>query len=328
MNLTQQELIEGLCDGLVFEGLRPSVRLVKTRWQIGKRPGEAAIRAGVQRWYDCLYGRLIRQPEGSHLPDWLVIRLSRLYNEMLQEIKGVVPALKDEDIEELETVFARYWLKNYPNYDVDTVKLMQRRTKTFDDAYNCCEKLLKQGERPSAGAVSAMLGRGSMTVVQHAVQVWWSDLANKLYRVKLTDYPMPVALYRVAMEMVDHFAPEAEKRASEKNQAKLDELARERDAAKNTIESLERKIKIQEDQLIDVEQSLQSAEKQIVAEKSRTLLAKKEGQAQIKELRSRLSSCLIQLRESKNRERSHRQYAESHEKYLMKQIDKARNSRK
>ena len=59
---------------------------------------------------------------------------------------------------------------------------MQKRSETSDKVQKAADQLLANGQRPTQQAVRNIIGTGSITTINHALNFWWANLSQRLNR--------------------------------------------------------------------------------------------------------------------------------------------------
>lgn len=114
--------------------------------------------------------------------------------------------------------------------------------------------IMRQGDRPSAKTVHALIGRGSLTTIQDELQSWWRSLASDLSDAS-DNTPKPVteianAIWDLALQkaatLTDPVHPDGKRAAVDilhlKQQAK--DLQDSEEEARTTIREMERSLAV------------------------------------------------------------------------------------
>ncbi|MEH6444416.1 MAG: DNA-binding protein [Oceanospirillaceae bacterium] len=59
---------------------------------------------------------------------------------------------------------------------------MPKRSETSDKVQLAADELLARGQRPTQQAVRELIGTGSITTINHALNHWWSNLSKRINR--------------------------------------------------------------------------------------------------------------------------------------------------
>jgi hypothetical protein len=65
---------------------------------------------------------------------------------------------------------------------IKVVHQMPKRSETSDKVQLAADELLARGQRPTQQAVRELIGTGSITTINHALNYWWSNLSKRLTR--------------------------------------------------------------------------------------------------------------------------------------------------
>lgn len=203
MNVNLSQYIIQICDWLVIDGQRPSKVLVEpyVLKTFGIELSPQKMRNEITGWYSHLGERLNRSKEGCALPEYILKLMDAMYQHALlsttrafEQTYQLEPGkLRSEKIHQGSS-----WNEN------DLLGRHQaqrpRYTDTFFAAFEICEELINEGTKPGSGHVYKRLKRGSMTVIQQAVDTWWSELPQRLFRVRLNPH-FPDEMYLEAEKL-------------------------------------------------------------------------------------------------------------------------------
>lgn len=79
---------------------------------------------------------------------------------------------------------------------------MPKKSETSDKVQSAADTLLAQGKRPTQQAVRDLLGTGSITTINHALNLWWANLAKRVNHQ--SDYPaLPDPVVTAASKLWD-----------------------------------------------------------------------------------------------------------------------------
>lgn len=59
---------------------------------------------------------------------------------------------------------------------------MPKLTDTAEKVFHAADKLLSEGKRPTQQSVREIIGTGSITTINHALNAWWQSLSGRLNR--------------------------------------------------------------------------------------------------------------------------------------------------
>lgn len=65
---------------------------------------------------------------------------------------------------------------------IQEVYYMPKKSETSEKVQLAADELLAKGQRPTQQAVRDLIGTGSITTINHALNLWWSELSQRLNR--------------------------------------------------------------------------------------------------------------------------------------------------
>jgi hypothetical protein len=65
---------------------------------------------------------------------------------------------------------------------IQEVNEMPKKSETSEKVQLAADELLARGQRPTQQAVRDLIGTGSITTINHALNLWWSELSQRLNR--------------------------------------------------------------------------------------------------------------------------------------------------
>ena len=79
---------------------------------------------------------------------------------------------------------------------------MPMKSDTSDKVQRAADELLAKGQRPTQQAVRNLIGSGSITTINHALNLWWAGLSQRLTRQ--SEHPsLPVPVITAASKLWD-----------------------------------------------------------------------------------------------------------------------------
>ncbi|MFB9885135.1 DNA-binding protein [Balneatrix alpica] len=66
------------------------------------------------------------------------------------------------------------------------------KTRTYDLVFQVADTLLTEGVRPTQQNVRERMGRGSLTTINKALNVWWAELGQRMAEPSVPNLPEPL----------------------------------------------------------------------------------------------------------------------------------------